>query len=264
MMTLLAAADTTGLFSLKGAFTLSALASLVMLVLLQIGLSFDNVAFMGLEINKLPVSQRGLANKYGMAISAALNIALLGFSGLLLSALTSPLVTIGAHAITGKDILLFGGGLFLLWHGGKELYTSVEKPHEEHHHKVGGAATFSAVMRSIFVINIVFSMDSVLTAVGTAKNFWIMAVAMVLSVVLMARFSMFVINFLAKHLSLKLLTISFLFLIGSNLCAEAWHQEMNKAFVYGPALFALALMLLTIRAESNRAKFQAAQAGIKN
>lgn len=235
-------------------FTMGTLASLLLLTLLEVGLGFDNVAFMAMEVNKLPQTERAKATASGMTVAAAMRIGLLAVSGFILTLLTADLFSVFGQGFSGKDILLFGGGLYLLWHGGKELYNAVEKPHEENGAAAKSGTGFGAVMRNIAIINVVFSLDSVLTAVGTAKNFWVMVVAVVLSILVMAKSAKFVGRFLEQHVSLKILVISFLFLIGSNLCAEAFHQEMNKAFVYWPALFALVLMLLTIRAESNREK----------
>ncbi|NDC39006.1 MAG: TerC family protein [Proteobacteria bacterium] len=231
------------------------LASLAMLTLLEVGLGFDNVAFMAMEVNKLPAISRPRATSTGMALAAVMRILLLALSGFILTLLTADLFSVFGEGFSGKDLLLCGGGLYLLWHGGKELYEAVEKPHTAQAHGAsGGAAGFATVMRNIAVINVVFSLDSVLTAVGTAKNFWVMALAIVISIFVMAKCARVVGDFLERHVSLKILTISFLFLIGSNLIAEAFHQEMNKAFVYWPALFALGLMLLTIRAEANKAR----------
>lgn len=230
----------------------STLASLLMLTLLEVGLGFDNVAFMAMEVNKLPLAERARATSLGMTLAAGMRVGLLALSGFILTLLTHDLFSAFGHGFSGKDLLLFGGGLYLLWHGGKEIYAAVEKPHDAHMTAHGGGASLGAVLKAIIVINVVFSLDSVLTAVGTAKNFWVMAIAVILSVFVMAKCANVVGAFLEKHISLKILTISFLFLIGSNLCAEAFHQEMNKAFVYWPALFALVLMLLTIRAETNR------------
>lgn len=231
------------------------LASLAMLTLLEVGLGFDNVAFMAMEVNKLPANERPRATSAGMGLAALMRILLLALSGFILTLLTADLFSAFGQGFSGKDLLLCGGGLYLLWHGGRELYEAVEKPHRDHtQSSSSGGSGFMMAMRNIAIINVVFSLDSVLTAVGTAKNFWVMALAIIISIFVMAKCARVVGDFLERHVSLKILTISFLFLIGSNLIAEAFHQQMNKAFVYWPALFALGLMLLTIRAESNKEK----------
>lgn len=242
----------TDIFALEGVFTLGSLISFFTLTALEVGLGFDNVAFMGLEINKLPKELHRKANTWGMTMAAGLRIVILGITVWILSLLTAELFRIGGTGFSGKDILLFAGGAFLIWHGCKEIYVTVEKPHDPHGTAQAHKASFWTVMRSILIINIVFSADSVLTAVGMAKSFWVMAASIIASVLVMALFSMYIIDFLSRHLSLKLLAISFLLLIGANLCAEAFHMHMNKAFVYGPALYALFLLILNIRAENNR------------
>jgi predicted tellurium resistance membrane protein TerC len=167
--------------------------------------------------------------------------------------LTEPLVSVLGHALSGRDLILGGGGLFLLAKATHEIYEKIEVPgeHEPGAH-AGRAASFAATIAQLLVLDMVFSLDSVITAVGMAQELIIMAVAMVIAVGIMMIFAGSVSDFVNRHPSMKILALSFLILIGVMLVAEALGEHVDKGYIYFAMAFSLAVELINMRARKGQ------------
>ncbi|MCO6430316.1 MAG: TerC family protein [Deltaproteobacteria bacterium] len=231
-------------------FTAANLIGLVTLVALEVVLGIDNIIFMAIQVEKLPPEQRERARKLGLMAAGGMRIILLLFIGLLMK-LTADVFTIMGHGISGKDMVLIAGGGYLLWHSVKEIHEKVKG----HTHIPGGklrpAATFGRVLLSILMIDLVFSIDSVLTAIGMVKSIAVMVIAILISVGVMLLASGAVIRFIQKHKTVQILALAFLVLIGVLLVAEGFEQHVSKGYVYAAVIFASAVEFLQIRADQH-------------
>ncbi len=232
-------------------FTTEGLISLLTLALLEIVLGIDNIVFISILCGKLPQEQRAKGRKIGLLMALGTRILLL-LATAWLAKLTSPLFEIpqmfsmkGPHGVSGRDMVLFFGGLFLLYKSTKEI-----------HHKLEGedggdfkvkAPSFTAVVIQIALIDLVFSLDSVITAVGMVKEVSLMIGGVVISMGVMLAFSGKISDFIEKHPSLKMLALSFLIMIGCLLVAESFHAEIPKGYVYFSMAFSLGVEALNIR-----------------
>uniref|UniRef100_A0A7C2K3D2 TerC family protein n=1 Tax=Schlesneria paludicola TaxID=360056 RepID=A0A7C2K3D2_9PLAN len=216
---------------------------------LETVLGIDNVIFIAILAGKLPESQRNLARQLGLALAVVSRIVLLlGINWVM--KLNDPVVTALSHAFTGKDLVLLLGGLFLL---GKSTY--------EIHHKVAGHAgghvhgsagpSLLWMLLQVLAIDVVFSLDSVITAVGMSQSVPIMVAAILTSVAIMLAFSGAVVRFVDRNPAIKLLALSFLLLIGVLLVAESFHYKIPKGYIYFAMAFSLGIELLQMRAEHN-------------
>ncbi len=239
--------------------------SLLTLTFLEIVLGVDNIIFLSIVSSKLPVAQQPKARNIGLILAMLLRILMLFGITWIMSweKVLIPLDFIstydeghpGEHAgLTGQGLILLIGGLFLLWKATTEIHHKLESPSESDDPSVGaGKAAFNQVVMQIAVINIVFSFDSILTAVGIADNLWVMIIAVVLSVLIMMTFSGPVSNFVNQHPTVQMLGLSFLILIGFSLVAEAAHSghvleaEVPKGYLYFAIFFSLFVEMLNIR-----------------
>ena len=229
-----------------------------MLTTLEVVLGIDNIIFLSILVGRLPAAQRDNARRAGLAFAMLTRI------GLLLSlswvmGLTTELFSMAGHAFSGRDLVLLGGGAFLLWKSASEIFEAVEKGGEgESAPSVkGGAARFWSVIAQIAVIDIVFSLDSVITAVGMVDRVGVMIAAVVASVALMMFAARPIGEFVERHPSIKVLALAFLAMVGMTLAAEAFGVHVPKAVIYAAIGFSLGVELLNIRA---RAKRKAARA----
>lgn len=219
--------------------------SLVTLALLEIVLGIDNIVFISILTGRLPAEQRAKAWRIGLGLALVMRI------GLLLSiswvmGLKQPLFSIGEKGFSGRDLILLGGGLFLIYKAVKEIHAKLEG--EEHHAEGGkGGASFSSIIIQILLIDLVFSLDSVITAVGMAKHVEIMIAAVLISVGFMLAFAVKLSEFVHKHPTVKMLALSFLVLIGVNLIAEGWGAHVEKAYTYVAMVFAVAVEALNMK-----------------
>jgi predicted tellurium resistance membrane protein TerC len=221
--------------------------SLLTLCALEIVLGIDNIVFIAILSGKLPAEQQARAYKLGMAAALITRLALL-FSISWLMKLTEPLFQILDWAPSGRDLILLLGGIFLVGKSAHEIYDKVEAhPGESDEQRAPQASGFANVILQIMLLDIVFSLDSVITAVGMAGEFWIMATAMVTAVAVMLFFAESIGRFVNKHPSMKVLALSFLMLIGVLLTAEAFDQHINKGYIYFAMGFALAVEIVNIR-----------------
>lgn len=226
------------------------LPSILTLTLLEIVLGIDNVIFISILAAKLPKEQQKLARQVGLGVALVSRIILLaGISWLM--RLTADLFVLFGKGISGKDIILIVGGLFLLGKATHEIYENVEHPGGgETGAKGGGAKGFAGFLVQVVILDVVFSIDSVITAVGMVNDpskLSIMVTAVVLSVIVMIVFANPVGDFVQKHASIKILALSFLVMIGVLLMAEGFDQHVDKGYIYFAMVFALGIEFLNMR-----------------
>ena len=224
-----------------------------MLTTLEIVLGIDNIIFLTILVGRLPSAQRDTARRAGLAFAMLTRI------GLLLSlswvmGLTAELFAVAGQSFSGRDLVLLGGGAFLLWKSAREIFEAVEQREE------GGPASparatasrFWSVIAQIAVIDIVFSLDSVITAVGMVDRVGVMIAAVVASVALMMFAARPIGEFVERHPSIKVLALAFLVMVGMTLAAEAFDVHVPKAVIYAAIGFSLGVELLNIRARAKR------------
>ena len=233
------------------------LVSLLALAALEIVLGIDNIVFIAIMVQRVEESRRKLAYRAGLAVALISRLALLGtlswIVGLKASLFTAPIINQG---ISGRDLVLLLGGAFLIYKSSTEIFHKVEDKDAEQEVS-GKASSFAGVLLQVMIIDIVFSLDSVITAVGIAKELWVMAAAMISAVLVMMIFAQSVGEFVNKHPSMQVLALSFLLLIGVLLVAEGFEQEVSKGYVYFAMGFSLIVELVNMR---RRAKSQAKKA----
>lgn len=220
--------------------------ALVTLTMLEIVLGIDNIIFISILAGKLPERDRGRARRLGLAAAMLTRIGLL-LSISWLTRLTAPLFTLPImnHAMSGRDLVLAVGGLFLIAKSVHEIHEKLEGDEGEVSRRV--AASFSGVIVQIMLLDIVFSLDSVITAVGMTQHVEVMIAAVVLSVLFMLWFSGPVANFTERHPTIKMLALSFLILIGVNLVADGMGQHIPRGYVYFAMAFSVLVEMLNLR-----------------
>ena len=225
--------------------------ALLTLTLLELVLGIDNIIFISILVDKLPKEQRELARKIGLFMAMFMRIGLLLVLAWIVG-LVAPLFTVLGQEISGRDLILILGGLFLVWKSTTEIHGSLEGA--EGHTTTAVKATFGAVIAQIMVIDLVFSLDSIITAVGMVDDVRIMIIAVVLSVALMMVFAGPIGRFVSDHPTIKMLALSFLVVVGIVLIAEGFDNHVPKGYVYFGMAFSLAVELLNIRLRKRSAK----------
>jgi len=218
--------------------------ALATLTALELVLGIDNVVFITILVDKLPHAQRDMARRIGLGMAMFMRIGLL----LVLSwivGLVAPLFTVLGQEISGRDLILIVGGLFLIWKSTSEIHQSLEG--EEGRASSAVKATFAAVILQIMLIDIVFSLDSIITAVGMVNRIEVMVAAVVLSVALMMAFAGPIGRFVSDHPTIKMLALSFLVVIGVVLIAEGFDHHVPKGYVYFAMAFSVCVEMLNIR-----------------
>ena len=218
--------------------------SLLTLTALEIVLGIDNVIFISILAGKLPREQQPKARQTGLALALITRIALL-CSIAWLAKLTSPLFAVLGHGVAGRDLILLAGGLFLIAKSTFEIHEKLEG--EETVQRSGKAAKFGPIVVQIMLLDVVFSLDSVITAVGMAQKLWVMIAAVVLAMGVMLFFAGAISDFVHRHPTLKMLALSFLLLIGVALVAESMHQAIPKGYLYFAMAFSFGVELLNLR-----------------
>lgn len=232
---------------LADAFTLNALATLALLVGLELVLGIDNVLVISIVVSRLPEGQRDRARIIGLLI--ALLARLLFVAGAFwLVHLTEPIMP--GLSLSWRDAVLIAGGLFLLWKAVKEIHHVVELADE--HGPGRTAAGFGAAITQIVVLDMVFSLDSVITAVGLTPNLLIIGFAVIVSFLAILAYAKTIGDFILHRPALKILALAFLVTIGVTIFLEGMHQEVAKAYIYLPMGFALVVELLQMRHDANR------------
>ncbi|HRQ89531.1 MAG TPA: TerC family protein [Bacteroidia bacterium] len=224
--------------------------ALLTLTVMEIVLGIDNIVFISILVDKLPESQRPKARFLGLGFAMLTRILLLLCITWVMQ-LKDPLFAVFGHEISGKDLILILGGLFLLWKSTKELHHKVEGHAEEAHHASKAAAALGVILVQIAVLDIVFSLDSVITAVGMVDHISVMILAVMIAVGFMMVFAGTVSDFIGRHPTVKVLALSFLLLIGTTLVAEGFHVHFQKGFVYFAMAFSVFVEMLNVRMKSN-------------
>ena len=220
--------------------------ALLTLSAMEIVLGIDNIVFISILVGRVAPDRRDRIRKLGIAAALVTRLGLL-FTLSWIMKLTAPLFEVVGHAISGKDLIMIGGGLFLLAKATLEIHHKLEGGGESTGTRGGAAASAAMVIVQIMMIDLVFSLDSVITAVGMAQQIWIMVVAMVLAVGVMLAASGFIADFVERHPSVKILALSFLILIGVMLIAEGLDQHVDKGYIYFAMGFSLFVEALNIR-----------------
>jgi predicted tellurium resistance membrane protein TerC len=216
----------------------------ITLTLLELVLGIDNVIFISILVDKLPQQQRELARRLGLFMAMFMRLGLLFLLAWIVG-LVAPLFTLLGHEISGRDLILIGGGLFLVWKSTTEIHGSLEG--EDGHASAAVKASFAAVIVQIMIIDLVFSLDSIITAVGMVDDLRVMVAAVIVSVVLMLIFAGPIGRFVSDHPTIKVLALSFLVVVGVVLIAEGFDHHVPKGYVYFAMAFSLGVELLNIR-----------------
>ncbi|HYG16296.1 MAG TPA: TerC family protein [Bacteroidia bacterium] len=229
--------------------------ALLTLTFLEVVLGIDNIIFISIVTNKLPAEQQPRARTVGLALALIFRVAmLLGISYIM--QFNKPLFTIPSFeflgsvtepfGFSGRDLILFAGGIFLLAKSTSEIYGKVEGKEHEHQVKTK-SIKFSNIIFQIVMLDIVFSFDSILTAIGMTQEVLLMIIAVVISIIIMMLFSGKISNFINKHPSLQILALSFLIMIGFMLIVDAFHHHVPKGYIYAAIVFSLIVEMLNMR-----------------
>ncbi len=224
--------------------TADGLLALVTLTAMEIVLGIDNIVFIAILTARLPAAQQPIARRLGLTLALVIRIGLL-FAITWVMGLTTPLFTL-VRSFSGRDLILFGGGLFLIFKAVTEIHAKVEGDHASAAGRPG-RASFAWVLAQILVLDIVFSLDSVITAVGMANQVSIMVVAMVIAMLVMLVSMNSVSGFVEGHPTVKILALAFLLLIGVMLVAEGMGRHLEKGYIYFAMTFSLVVELLNMR-----------------
>jgi predicted tellurium resistance membrane protein TerC len=219
--------------------------SLLSLSLMEIVLGIDNIIFISILASKLPKEQQAQARSLGLVLALGMRLGLLLAISWIMR-LTEPLFEILGRGFSGRDLILLLGGLFLLGKSVYEIHDKLEVAHEREH-QTRVSSSFALILVQILVLDVVFSLDSVITAVGMAPAISIMMLAMVIAVVVMLIFAGPISRFVDRHPTMKILALSFLLLIGVMLVAEAFGQHVSKGYIYFAMAFALLVELINMR-----------------
>ncbi|MCK9425414.1 MAG: TerC family protein [Ignavibacteriaceae bacterium] len=231
-------------------FDLQIIISLLTLVVLEIVLGIDNIVFISILTGKLPASMQEKARIIGLSLAMITRVLLL-LSLTLLMKLTYPLFTVFGNEISGKDLIVISGGIFLLTKSTHEIHDKLEGEEGEANFRI--KSSFAGVMIQILLLDIVFSLDSVITAIGMANQIWVMVTAVVVAVIFMLFLSGKISAFVNNHPTVKMLALSFLLLIGITLIAEGFDQHIPKGYIYFSMAFSLFVEMLNLRAKGRKA-----------
>ncbi|GGI43731.1 integral membrane protein TerC [Agromyces flavus] len=241
-------------FSLE--FTPDLVAVFLTLFVLEVVLGVDNVIFISILAAKLPVEQQAKARNLGLTLAMVMRVGLVFAAGWIIT-LKTDLFTLWGMGFSGRDLILIAGGTFLVYKAVTEIHHKLEGAEE--HTTGAGTATFGAVIAQILALDIVFSLDSVITAVGMTENMIVIITVVVLSFALMLVAARYIFAFVNRHPTVKMLALSFLLLIGVFLIADGFGLKIDKALIYGPMAFAIFVELLNLTAARRRARRAAAR-----
>ena len=226
------------------AFSPELLIAFATLLVLEIILGIDNVVFISILAAKLPPEQQNRARVVGLSLAMIMRILLL-FAASWIISLTNDIFELFGMGFSGRDLILILGGLFLVYKAVVEIHEKLEGS-EGHQQSSGKTVTFAGIIVQILLIDIVFSLDSVITAVGMVDELWIMIAAVVIAIVLMLFTAKAISDFVNRHPTVKMLALAFLVLIGTTLIAEGFDVKIDKALIYGPIAFAILVEVLNL------------------
>jgi predicted tellurium resistance membrane protein TerC len=232
--------------------------SLIALVILEIVLGIDNLVILSILTEKLPYDKRKKARRWGLTCAWVTRLFLLG-TAVYIVKLVQPILTIGTLAFSARDLFLLLGGAFLIWKSTDEIHQDVTNqpmivPVSK---KLYSAATFRAVIIQVALLDVVFSLDSILTAVGLTSNFWVMAAAITCAIIIMIYASESVSEFISNHPTIKMLALSYLILIGTVLVADGFSFHVPRGYLYFAMGFSLGVESLNLLKKSRRNKKKA-------
>lgn len=223
--------------------------ALLTLTFLEIVLGIDNIIFISIVSNKLPAHQQGKARYTGLTLALVFRVALLlGITWVI--GFTQPLFTLFGMEFSGRDLILLGGGIFLIFKSTMEIHHKMEGADTEEVEKK--SSTMFAVITQIILLDLIFSFDSILTAIGLTDEIILMIIAVVISMIVMMVFSKGIASFIAKHPTLEILALSFLILIGFMLSIEALNYHVPKGYIYFAVFFSLVVEFLNIKMRKSR------------
>lgn len=214
------------------------------LTALELVLGIDNIIFISILVDRLPTGRRETARRIGLALAMIIRIALLLTLAWIVG-LTAPLFTVFTEQISGRDLILIGGGLFLLWKATGEIHQLLEGEEDERGARAG--STFAAIIAQVIVIDLVFSLDSIITAVGMVNELAVMVAAVIASVLLMMAFAGPIGRFVSRHPTIKMLALSFLIMIGVALIADGLEFHVPKGYIYFAMAFSVGVEMLNLR-----------------
>ena len=229
------------------------LVALLTLTMLELILGIDNIVFIAILADRLPKEQQKLAYNLGLGAALVSRLALLAAISWVMQ-LTEPWFTLMGNEISGRSVVLIVGGVFLVGKSSHEMYAKIEGLDEDEAAAARKKTSLVGTVIQIMILDIVFSLDSVITAVGMAEQFWVMATAIIIAVILMLFFARAVGNFVNENPAMKILALSFLLLIGVLLTAEGFGQHLDKGYIYSAMGFALLVQILNMRHEKNTRK----------
>ncbi|RPI68232.1 MAG: TerC family protein [Ignavibacteriae bacterium] len=241
-------------------FTGEGIIALLTLTILEIVLGIDNIIFISILVGKLPASEQQRARLIGLSLALILRLVFLFFA-VWIASLTMPLFTVSPillmqepFGVSGRDLIMFGGGMFLLAKATTELYNKLEGPEESHEGGKQARRNFAMLILQIIVLDIVFSIDSVITAVGLTQNFPIMAIAVIVAVAVMMLSAKGISSFIDQHPSVKILALAFLLMIGMLLVIDGFHVHVPKGYVYFAMAFSVLVEMLNLRFRTKKGK----------
>ncbi len=217
--------------------------ALATLTILEIVLGIDNIIFLSIVVSKLPAHQQHSARRIGLIAAMAMRLALLA-SIAWLARLTTPLFTIAEHMVSARDLILCAGGIFLIWKASQEIFDTIEG--EEDNFIQKPISSFWAAIFQISLLDIIFSLDSVITAVGLSDHLFIMMAAVIISVLIMMFAAKSIGDFVDRYPSIKILALSFLILVGFTLILESVQVHVSKGYIYFAMFFSMAVQVLNI------------------
>jgi len=234
-------------FALEGIGDPATWVQLVTLAGLEIVLGVDNLVFIAILTERLPPEKRSFGRRLGLALALVTRLILLATIAWIVS-LTAPFVQVFGFGLSWRDIILVGGGLFLIYKATQEIHAETEGEPGEHAAKAVATATVGVIVTQIAFIDIIFSLDSVITAVGMADHLWVMVAAIMIAMALMITAANPLSEFVSRHPTVKMLALSFLLLIGTVLIADGLHFHIPKGYVYSALAFSLIVESLNFRA----------------
>lgn len=225
---------------------LDAIIPLISLILLEVILGIDNVIFISILSDKLPESQRNKLRYWGLGLAMVMRLVLLTLISWILK-LDQTLFVLRGISFSGKGLILIAGGLFLIYKSTVEIYHKTEMAQDSDIPKVPKVSSFKRLLMEIILLDLVFSIDSIITAIGMAQELWVMYTSVIVAVVIMVFASQPISYFIKKHPSFKILALSFLMMIGISLIAEGFHLEIPKGYIYFSMAFAFVVDVIQMK-----------------